>query len=568
MSRTQIFTTLIGCFLLTILFFHPIQAFNQDLGRHILIGNIIVSTKSIPDTNLLSYTYPTFPFINHHYFAEIVYSVANNLGGPTLLFLITLASILTTFLLLVLHHKTNTLSLLVATLFFLGILGDRIEIRPEIFSYLFLSIFITILFKNRGKPTKLLYLLPLVQIIWANTHIYFPLGLATIGLFFLDSLFSHRKNLLDKKLLGIAFITALCALVMMINPHGIKGALYPFSIMNSYGYSIEENQTPFLLMSLGMQKASLPYLFILQTIILLGLFIQRKKARLIDYLLLIFFTYLSFSAVRNIPLFGIALLPTSLYLFNQFFNRDVFTKKMSNVFAICLIVALLFQMYSFIHKNSFGLEVPETSKKAADFFISQHIKGPIFNNFDIGSYLAYRFYPNEKVFIDGRPEAYPADFIQKTYIPMQQDPSLFQKISDRYRFNAIFFTHTDQTPWGRAFVASIMQDKNFIPIYLDQDNLVLIKDVPSNKEIIKRYGLSQTTTPLSYSRAPSEEDLKKAANFYGIVNQQAGLIDTLTTLVNRYPNNCEYLRYLLPVLAQNQSPTMALYQDRYQTQCQ
>jgi len=337
--------------------------------------------------------------------------------------------------------------------------------------------------------------------------------------------------------------------------------------MNNYGYSIEENQTPFLLMSLGLQKTALPYLFILQAIVLLGLFIQRKKARLIDYLLLIFFTYLSFSAVRNIPLFGIALLPTSLLLFDQFFNRDVFTQKMSRVFAICLTVALLIQMNSFIHKNGFGLEVSETSKNAADFFISQQIKGPIFNNFDIGSYLSYRLYPNEKVFIDGRPEAYPADFIQKTYIPMQQDPALFQKLSDHYHFNAIFFTHTDQTPWGRAFIASILQDKTFVPIYLDQDNLILIKDVPSNKETIKRFGLSPTTTPITYSRTPDEEDLKKAVNFYGVVNQQTGLIDSLSTLVNRYPNSCEYLRYLLSVLEQNQSTTLTFYQARYQTQC-
>jgi hypothetical protein len=112
-----------------------------------------------------------------------------------------------------------------------------------------------------------------------------------------------------------------------------------------------------------------------------------------------------------------------------------------------------------------------------------------------------------------------------------------------------------------------LQDKTFVPIYLDQDNLILIKDVPSNKETIKRFGLSPTTTPLTYSRTPDEEDLKKAVNFYGVVNQQAGLIDSLSTLVNRYPNRCEYLRYLLPVLEQNQSSTLAFYQARYQTQC-
>jgi hypothetical protein len=61
--------------------------------------------------------------------------------------------------------------------------------------------------------------------------------------------------------------------------------------------------------------------------------------------------------------------------------------------------------------------------------IAKNLKGPIFNNFDIGSYLIFRLYnkslpAGRQVFVDGRPEAYPASFFQITYILMQQDPKL------------------------------------------------------------------------------------------------------------------------------------------------
>ncbi|MDO8461153.1 MAG: hypothetical protein Q7S38_01780, partial [bacterium] len=54
-------------FLLLAGFLHPIQSITQDLGRHLLAGQIIFETQEIPKTNLFSYAYPDFSFINHHW---------------------------------------------------------------------------------------------------------------------------------------------------------------------------------------------------------------------------------------------------------------------------------------------------------------------------------------------------------------------------------------------------------------------------------------------------------------------------------------------------------------------
>ncbi len=80
-----------GSFLLLFLgFFHPISAYNQDLGRHLLLGKIIWQTKHIPTTNLLSYTYPDFPFLNHHYLSEVMYYLLHQAVGDAGLLLFSI----------------------------------------------------------------------------------------------------------------------------------------------------------------------------------------------------------------------------------------------------------------------------------------------------------------------------------------------------------------------------------------------------------------------------------------------------------------------------------------------
>src|SRR3990167_2163720 len=44
--------------------FRTDYSFDQDLGRHLKLGEIIIKTGNVPRINLFSYTNPDFPFIN------------------------------------------------------------------------------------------------------------------------------------------------------------------------------------------------------------------------------------------------------------------------------------------------------------------------------------------------------------------------------------------------------------------------------------------------------------------------------------------------------------------------
>jgi len=172
---------------------------NQDLGRHFLLGEIVLKTLNVPKINLFSYTYPDFPFINLHWFSEVIfYLIFKAISFDGLLIFSTLIVLLAFLIVFLKAYKNNLIPATISSILYFGVLFERTEIRPEIFSFLFLSIFIVILYKNREKATKIVFLLPLIALFWVNMHIYFAIGLSAIGLFLVESVIIKRKLLFQK----------------------------------------------------------------------------------------------------------------------------------------------------------------------------------------------------------------------------------------------------------------------------------------------------------------------------------------------------------------------------------
>ncbi|MGH7245481.1 MAG: hypothetical protein ACREGI_00940 [Candidatus Levyibacteriota bacterium] len=496
MKRLYPILLLIGIFILTFaLFFHPITDFSQDLGRHIKLGNIILATGKVPTTNLFSYTYPNFPFINHHWFSEVIFALLfNTTDVQGLLFVMSFVAAASMTIIVLQTIQKNYFAAIFSGVCFVSILYSRAYLRPEIFSFFFLSIFMSVLYINRQRATKFLYLLPFLELLWVNMHIYFIIGPLVVGLFLFEEcvMYVHNKHDADektiekKRIFHLAAVFAATCLVTICNPNGIAGALYPFYVFNNYGYAIQENQSLFFLAQIGLWNP-MGTLFIWVVVVLFLLFIILwKKTNFIDWLLFILFSIMAETAVRNFSLFVFAVfIPASRLLGNiiQPFEK-VFKAKMY-VAEIIIIVISLFMLLSVAHEtNGFGFNVASYPKDAADFFLKNHLQGPIFNDFDIGSYLDYRLYPKEHVFVDGRPEAYPASFIQNIYILMQKDPAVFAKEDAIYHFQTIFFAHNDQTPWAKTFLNWILhQQAAWKLVYVDGEDIILVRNNDVNKRI-------------------------------------------------------------------------------------
>src|SRR3989338_2404017 len=208
---------------------HGLNSINQDIGRHIKSGQIIWETKQVYKINLFSFTEPDNPFINHHWLSEVAFYGLNNSIGLKGLILFKAAVILLALGLLLasVYSKTGLWPLAVSSLAGFLVFMERTDVRPEIFSYLFLAFFIFAIFKSKNENKyKYLHFLPLVQIFWTNMHIYFAIGPILLLFFTIDRFFEKREFFKKTALIFIATSAA-----TFLNPNFIKGALAPLNIL-------------------------------------------------------------------------------------------------------------------------------------------------------------------------------------------------------------------------------------------------------------------------------------------------------------------------------------------------
>ena len=427
------------------------------------------------------FTNPDFKYVNTHWlFGVMAYFFSQAFGLQALLILKMLVILLSVFLVLKTVPKEKAFFLLPLGFIFFHVLRERLELRPEIFSFLFTALTLYILDRFSKSRTKLIFLLPLIQLLWINTHIYFFVGLLLQGIYILyfgiQYLRFHPKGVNIKLLV---FIFLLSGGVSFINPNGLTGLLYPLNVTSNYGYSIVENQTMFLLESINFADRN--FLFVKLSIglasfiLLLGLL--KKKFDVKNILLASLGVSLALLNVRSFPYLVFLTLPAIIQMIGPI--------KISKYLFLGFVVLLLGESYLYLSGNYYrytdspyrpGLKLIESAKEAVDFALDNNLPQPFYNNFDIGSYLIYRGFPVYKVFVDGRPEAYPKKFFQEVYIPSQSDFSKFKALEQNLTLETVIFSHTDQTPWGRSFLQSLSKDPTWKLAYIDDYMVVYVKE--------------------------------------------------------------------------------------------
>jgi hypothetical protein len=472
---------------------HTLTSIYQDIGRHITMGKLIWQTGSIPDTNLYSFTNRDFVYVNHHWLGGVLLYFGDRLVGLVGLIAVKAALIALAFGLALAAAWRPRIALPAVGLGLASIftMVERTDVRPEVISFLFLGWFLFVLYR---KPhSRLIWTLPLVQLVWVNTHIYFFMGPVVLLAWWIGEIGRSGRSALYGKRHWL--LLTMVALATLCNPSGYHGAFYPLSIWSNYGYSIVENQTPFFLQAYHYPQMTTVAMFIVVILAVVSFIINRRHVRrnLDGIFLLLVTTGLAMSMIRNFPLVALCALPVALRNVDESGWR---IRSRASLAVAVLIVALIGvsvvtnQIYdqAGIGGRQFGLTVPVGYQQSVGFFRAAGIKGPLFNNFDIGSFLIWKL-PEEPVFIDGRPEAYPADFIQKVYIPMQEDADVWREQSEHYGINAIFWNYQDITPWSQLFVPRILKDPQWVLVYHGEGIMILVKNVPQNAAIIAKYRL-------------------------------------------------------------------------------
>lgn len=503
----KIFLTLFLLIWLGIFLCQKIDLTVVDLGRHLKNGEWLFRNSRVFSTNFYSYTFPDYAVPNHHWLSGFVFYLVEKISGFAGLSLFYSVLSLIVFLLFFDLARRHSFQIaFLSALLLIPLIAERREVRPEIFSYFFGALFFYLLWQCReGKLKKQwLWFLPFLEILWANLHIYFFLGPLLIGVFWLDDLiaFFRKKKQTIKRLTVILLLTVVA---VFFTPFGLKGVFYPLTIFQNYGYRLIENQSIGFLEKLGfIQNPNFSLFKIAVCLLLLSfnfiLLFNRRKFSCGFLLLAILLGLMAWLAIRNLTLFAFFALFLTVYNFGSAFREKINFYSLSANLSFVLVSALIFVLTILnylarlpITNGSFGLGLIPGTTAAADFFQRENIQGPIFNNYDIGGYLIYKLYPKEQVFVDNRPEAYPASFLQEIYVPMQENEAIWSEKEKEYDFNTIFFSYRDATPWSQKFLISRLRDPLWTPVFADQYAIIFLKRNEANRGLIEKYEIPKNS---------------------------------------------------------------------------
>ena len=555
-------------------YFHPITNLVGDLAFYLKTGEIIVTTHSIPSINLFSYTNSNFPFINPNWLSEVVFFRIQKWFGFSGLILLSTGLGIAGFgtLLLYALKKYDSFTTLFLSLLSLQVLYERTDVKPELFSYILLSLFLVILYRYREKFTRWIFFLILLMFVWVNLHIYFFIGIAVLFFFVIDAVVTNRKDVLNKKNKILFLVTLLCCLVTCINPQFVKGALYPLFVTQNYAFPVEENINFFTAIS-SYQDTTFFFFGLFATLLIVSLIASFKKLKPVDVLLGLFFTIVGFAAVRAFPLFILGiflpLIRTISYWSDRLWKKTgKYTLYIQSMSFVCLLLILLPTIiFNMQNNHGIGVGVQDDAKNAIMFIKQYNLHGPFYNNFDIGDYLEYALYSQEKVFVDARAEAYPKPFFEKIYFPSQKSTQTFDLIAKQYKFQTAIIAHSDSSEGNVTLIQNLYKNPLWTMVYVNNSIVIFVKNTSSNSLFTKQFRVTPTNIHLTKGDIDTKQHVLQLANFFRILGWDKQWLEMSERYLDFEPTNCGALENVAYLFQQQKSPNTQAAINKYVAQC-
>lgn len=480
-------------FVLVILFSLRLAG-NYDLGFHLAAGRWIVENFSVPHTDIFTYTVSANEYIDIQWLYQVINYLVQSLvgyGGLTALNMFLVVSIFA--LLLKRFNAAGVPAYLSAALLLVAIITIqlRISYRPEVFTWFFMVLTISVLDKYFYKKQGNLILIPLITILWVNSHGLFILGIGIIGAYNVSVFIRDRKP--DNRLL--LWSTA-AAVSTLINPYFTKGILFPVTLYtrlqegNIFRKTITELKPPGELLSTPGLETIIYAFYGMAVIGALLLVITYKKRQVHQLIIFAAFLYISYSSFRNIPIFILyGSYITGLALSDIIYSAGIntITKKFSpfkRYFAAALVLIsvltgarIVTGAYYFKNNSAikFGAGIDRTMlpEKAAGYLAEKNSGGRIINTLAYGGWLEWKL--KQPVFIDGRLEVIGENFYAK-YLAALKTGGIVT-LTNEYSAQ-IVFSDPETITWNKDLFASTV---NWRMDYLDNNAVIFVKDSTYSK---------------------------------------------------------------------------------------
>ena len=435
----------------------------NDLWWHARVGEEILDTGRIPQSDAYSLTERGQPFFYQSWLSEAAMALVLRLGGVRLLVLVR--ALVTTGLfggVLLLcwraaggDRRAALPPALAAVV--LG-LGNQ-TVRPQLFAYpLFIATYWLLWRYRRNQAPRAVWWIPVMMAVWVNLHGSFALGLGLIWLVFFGELLSRALpswagDAPSASLKALLAVAAISTAAILLNPRGLDILGYVADLLTdapSQSLGVEW-QPPDPTAGLGQTF----YVALLASVAALAL--ARPPLPLTDLLLFLGFAWLGAAGVRYVVWFGVVGMPVlaraltrvpwaDLARWRDRLARDVVGQRLiygdgtgyAGFWRLALITLTLAALGTTLLLGLYPDETlwlsPRTGVAAADWMAGNGVGGRLFNELGRGSYLIWRFGPDQPVFIDPRFEFYSLEHFQN-YLKLSKAEVETEALLAEYNFD-------------------------------------------------------------------------------------------------------------------------------------
>ena len=351
---------------------------------------------------LFSHTAYGQPLHNHWWLSQVLFYGLYTVGGPVLLTIVTGTCGFTSLLLSWRFFRGSTEARFILLFAVFLVVPWTWSLRPQVVSMLLLMIVLRLALSDR-----LLWILPIL-VLWANSHALVIFGVAITALVAFEALIWSRQSARRSLLVAIA-----AAAMPMISPLGRH--YWPRvveTVHESRTLGIIEYRSAFVFGDESWGIWLLVIGFVAVTLRSLRTFAIRERADRILTLATALFAVAAIVSVRNGAFFALVAAPTVSRLLPVAGRKRIRAAPRGAV-ALIALTAVGIAGVSMYRWRSGGLHNGWQPIGPAAIEAVRNCPDPLYNEFGTGGTLTW-LVPERQVFIDGRVEAYPADFLRRT----------------------------------------------------------------------------------------------------------------------------------------------------------
>jgi tetratricopeptide (TPR) repeat protein len=488
---------------------------DPDIGTHLKAGKWIVENRAVPAKDTFTFTVNDHDYLDANWLFQVlsygIYLLAGYNGLSVFVAMLSLSLLLGFLLGSRISGIPPGISCLVILAGFL-LIETRITLRPEMFTFLYITVMMMVLDSWYHYRKNRLYLLPAIMLLWCNMHGLFVLGLVIIAVYLVSLLARDRRP--DGTFSLWAGISVLACL---INPYFFKGFTFPLELFtrldtgNIFHQHIKELKS-FYQMDRLVAKDILFIAYAGVTVLAAIVTFRRRKIH--ELILLAVFLYLALAGIRNIALFAVVTVPLLSGSLEDILSRlrqkeirvaGILQDRGLAVTGIALYILLLaglglrlltdayYTGNASYNRTGAGVDVRHLPAGAAGFLAGNRLDGRILNSLSFGGWLSWAI--PQPVFIDGRLEV----IGEKLYDEVQESWSGgLGSLLEKYKPDLILYNYEKYYPW----TVQLARIPGWKVIWLDGFSVVFAREgyapgVPavSLATLPAAWGLAPLTTP-------------------------------------------------------------------------